>query len=340
MPLPTDSFPVSDGVLGDLLSRFHDDDRRGRRDSLTHYLAAFPDHTEMVRREYAALFGAPDGPPAGDSDRLGPYQLERRLGGGAEGEVFAGIDTRTGERVAIKRLRAHHAGDPWRRRRFAEQVELGGRFDHPDLCRVLAHDLAHAQPYVVLELVTGHTLFAALHADAQPPPPERRHARRPWARYVVRLALAVQALHAVAVAHLDLKPANVMVTPDGAPRVLDFGLARDLRSHGQERTLPEGTREYMAPEQWLRPQHVDRRADVFALGVLTIECCTGRRPFPSANQELRLQAIRRGWTPAASDQLPAGWPIVLARAVAACPDARQECAAEFAAGLLPGLDAE
>ena len=230
--------------------------------------------------------------------RLGPYEIVEAIGAGGMGEVYRARDPRLGRDVAIK-ISAAHFGD-----RFEREARAIAALNHPHICTL--HDVG--PNYLVMELVEGPTLADRIRQGPIALEESLRIARQ--------IADALQAAHEKGIVHRDLKPANVKITPDGAVKVLDFGLAKHADSTGLEGN-PEnsptmqpatragiilGTAAYMAPEQ-ARGHAVDKRADIWAFGVVLYEMLTGRRPF-QGDTVSDLQAAVLTTEPA-WDQVPA-----------------------------------
>jgi Tol biopolymer transport system component len=219
--------------------------------------------------------------------RLGPYEIAAPLGAGGMGEVYRARDTRLGREVAIKVLPAAFAQDPERLARFEREAKLLASLNHPNIGAIYGLEESGAARYLVLELVDGETLAARL-ARGPLPVPEALEVCR-------QVAFGVEAAHESGIVHRDLKPGNVMLTPAGGVKVLDFGLAKGgaASASGSEpnlsasptRTYGEtavgvilGTAAYMSPEQ-ARGKAVDRRTDIWSLGCVLYECLAGRQLF-------------------------------------------------------------
>ena len=208
------------------------------------------------------------------SERLGHWQLQGMIGTGATGAVFAArrCDD-TAQRAAVKRLRQRWDGSP-QALRFLQERRILAALSHPNIPRLLDHGLdADSRPWLALELVQGQTITDW--ADA-------RQLGLP-ARIELMLAVcaAVQHAHARFVVHRDLKPGNILVSEEGHPMVLDFGVAKRLDLHeGQTGTgLVAGfTPEYAAPEQ-VSGGPISAATDVYALGVVLYQLLTGRLPY-------------------------------------------------------------
>ncbi|MFF8896305.1 protein kinase [Streptomyces lydicus] len=208
----------------------------------------------------------------------GRYRLTRRLGRGGMAEVFAAEDVRLGRTVAVKLLRADLAEDPVSKARFTREAQSVAGLNHHAVVAVYdsGEDLVggNTVPYIVMELVEGHTIRdLLLNADA--PPPDQ-------ALIIVSGVLEALAYsHQHGIVHRDIKPANVIITNSGAVKVMDFGIARAL--HGAQSTMTQtgmvmGTPQYLSPEQALG-KTVDTRSDLYATGCLLYELLTLRPPF-------------------------------------------------------------
>ena len=219
--------------------------------------------------------------------RVGPYHIIGPLGAGGMGEVYRARDTRLNRDVAIKVLPQMFASDPDRLARFAREAQTLAALNHPNIATIYGIEEAGDVRALVMELVEGEDLSAII---ARGPMPAADAV--PIARHI---ADALEAAHDLGIVHRDLKPANIKVRPDGAVKVLDFGLAKALAPDpgsiaGDVAMSPTltarathvgtiiGTAAYMAPEQ-ARGKAIDRRADIWAFGVVLYEMLTGRRAF-------------------------------------------------------------
>lgn len=227
--------------------------------------------------------------------RLGPFLLERALGKGGMGEVYAAVDTRNDHVVALKVLGAKMNVEP-HRRRFLREGDLAARMKSAQIAEIFEVGEADGRPYIVMELLEGRSLRALL-AD-------RRPSIETCITIIRDVARALAFAHAHEVVHRDIKPESVFVVEhDGqlVAKVLDFGLARDdlARNRGDEDATATdaagpgealGTAGYLAPEQ-ARGQVVDARADVFSSGVVLYEMLTGKRAFDGRNALARMLAV-------------------------------------------------
>lgn len=198
------------------------------------------------------------------------FRLQGRIGAGNHGVVFRARDAHLGRDVAVKRFSHYLADDPRAMRRITREVETLARISHPHV--VTIHDLVQMPdgdgeitPHLVMELVEGTSLRDLLAA------------RGPSVRSVVAVQGVLEGLaacHRAGVLHLDIKPANVLVTIDGGVKIVDFGIAR---AASDATATIAGTPHYMAPEQY--DGRADERSDVYSVGCLLYECLTGRAPF-------------------------------------------------------------
>ena len=211
----------------------------------------------------------------GDRYVLGPL-----LGRGGMAEVRRARDTRLERDVAIKRLKADLAGDPIFQERFRREAHAAAGLNHPNIVSVFdtgeSYDEASGLmiPYIVMELVVGHTLREILHDGRKIQPVK--------ALELTQCVLdALDYSHRHGIVHRDIKPANVMLTNNGQVKVMDFGIARAVSDTAASMTQTAsviGTPQYLSPEQ-IRGEKVDRRSDIYSTGCLLYELLTGKPPF-------------------------------------------------------------
>ncbi len=218
------------------------------------------------------------GAPLTPGVSLGRYRIVRELGRGAQATVFLAQDTRLGRDVALKILQPPRGREAIFYLRFLREAETASRLDHRGICSVYEAGVADGHVYIAMRFIDGETLRETI---AEQPSPGRDVILR-RARLVEDAAQALHVAHERGVVHRDIKPANIMLDSEGAPVLCDFGLVHDESEAGLTRTGDvAGTPAYMAPEQ-IRGESVDRRTDVYALGVVLYELLTGRRPFEGA----------------------------------------------------------
>ena len=224
---------------------------------------------------------------------LGHYRVLSRLGAGGMGEVFLAEDTRLERQVALKVLLADVASDPDRMARFTREAKAASALNHSNVATI--HDIGEVEriSFITMEYVEGQTLADRI--DRGPMTPSE------VVQIGAQVADALDAAHAKRIIHRDIKSANLMVTPRGQVKVLDFGLAklaaRETRAASQDTrsaaTMPGmvmGTVDYMSPEQVLG-HDVDHRSDLFSLGVVLYELATGQLPFTGRTAGERMDRI-------------------------------------------------
>ena len=214
--------------------------------------------------------------------RLGVYQIEARIGAGGMGEVYRARDTKLGRDVAIKVLPPEFTRSADRRARFEREARVLAALNHPHIAQVYGFEESEGIAGLVMELVPGDALDAAIPPQGIKPAQALAIARQ--------ICDALEAAHEKGIVHRDLKPANIKVTPDGVVKVLDFGLAKASASDIGNEAQPIGTSDatnqgvilgtatYMSPEQ-ARGHSVDKRTDIWAFGCVLYEMLTGRRAF-------------------------------------------------------------
>ena len=254
--------------------------------------------------------------------RIGHYEIIGSLGAGGMGEVYRARDTRLGRDVAIKLLPDSFVSDPDRLARFEREARTLASLNHPNIAQIYGME----ERALVMELVAGDDLSALIARGPMPVPEALAIARQ--------IADALETAHEQGIVHRDLKPANVKVKADGTVKVLDFGLAKalavgpddaghqsnsanspTLTSHGTQLGVILGTAAYMAPEQ-ARGKPVDRRADVWAFGLVVFEMLTGRRAFEGDEVSDVLAAVLRQELD--FTQLPAATPSSVRRLLKRC----------------------
>jgi eukaryotic-like serine/threonine-protein kinase len=215
--------------------------------------------------------------------RIGPYEVTSLLGEGGMGVVFRAHDTKLQRDVALKLMPDHFADDPDRLVRFQREAQILASLNHPNIAQIHGLEESDNTRCIVMELVEGETLRDRLKRGPIPVGEALAIAKQ--------IADGLEAAHEKGIIHRDLKPANIKLTRDGQVKVLDFGLAKTFHEWPESRlsdsptlmsaSVPGvilGTAAYMAPEQ-AKGKTVDRRADIWAFGVVLYEMLTGRMPF-------------------------------------------------------------
>jgi eukaryotic-like serine/threonine-protein kinase len=252
------------------------------------------------------------------------YRLLERLGSGGMGVVFKAHDVRLDRFVALKFLPAHLSADPHAKDRLVAEAKAASALDHPNIAVV--HDIAETDGgrlFIVMAYYKGETLAL-----------KNEHASLSSADaldVVTQIADALSAAHQKGIIHRDVKPSNVLVTPEGIAKLLDFGIATVAEANVAREAAIPGTVAYMSPEQ-TRGSAIDRRTDLWSLGVLLYEMLTGVRPFRAESYEDLVSAIRRDeWQPLnrKAAGLPRGVSRILERCLAKDPDRRYTDAQEM-----------
>jgi eukaryotic-like serine/threonine-protein kinase len=274
-----------------------------------------------------------------DSKVISHYRIIRQLGEGGMGEVYLAQDTRLNRNVAIKFLSPKLLQDEQAKQRFMREAQAAATLDHANIC--LIHEEAEEDNhcFIVMQYVEGETLCHKIR--------EKPLTVRESVDIVIQVADALAEAHSHGVIHRDIKPRNVMITPRGRVKVLDFGLAKIVNEEQTALSEAEtkdwltdfqvilGTVPYMSPEQ-LKNSPVDARSDLFSLGVVLYECLAGQSPFSGTTWiEAAAQLIHIDPPPPSQFNLRV--PLELDRAnlkaLAKSPEARYQSAIEFIADL-------
>src|SRR5213082_2879332 len=215
---------------------------------------------------------------------FGHYKISERIGSGGMGEVYLATDVTAGRKAALKLLPMRFTGDAERLKRFQQEARAVVALNHPNILTVYEIGEDHSTHYIASELIEGETLRERL-----------AHGRMQLSEAVdiaIQVASALAAAHQAGIVHRDIKPENIMLRPDGYVKVLDFGIAK-LAEEEVPVTMPRdealllvetnlgsilGTVRYMSPEQACGRQ-VDKRTDIWSLGVVLYEMVTGHAPF-------------------------------------------------------------
>jgi serine/threonine protein kinase/tetratricopeptide (TPR) repeat protein len=266
------------------------------------------------------------------------YRITSKIGAGGMGEVFRATDTKLGRDVALKVLPVEMASDPERLARFRREARTVAALNHPHIVTIFSVEEAEGIHFLTMELVEGQTLDRLI--------PVTGLSGDRIADVASALAEALAAAHEKGIVHRDLKPANVMLTNDGRVKVLDFGLAKEVReSEPNDATMTSagrtavgivmGTPAYMSPEQ-IAGRVLDHRTDIFSLGIILYEMASGRRPFQGASSAELASAILRD-TPRPIGELRSDVTQELSRLIERClqkdPQDRFASAREIRDGL-------
>jgi tRNA A-37 threonylcarbamoyl transferase component Bud32 len=266
----------------------------------------------------------------------GRYQLTDRIATGGMGEVWRAEDTVLDREVAAKVLKQEYADDPTFRARFEAEARNAAALHHPNVASVfdfgelIDEDGSGVhRPFLIMELVPGQPLSALLRGG-QPMPPDRA------ADVVAQAADAIAAAHAIGIVHRDVKPANLLVTPDGTVKITDFGIARAAGGAAITQTGQiVGTPYYISPEQ-AEGHPATEASDIYALGVVLYECLAGRRPFARDTPIQVALAHVRDEVPPLGEDVPERLRAAVDKALAKDPAHRFAGAADLATALRGG----
>ena len=261
---------------------------------------------------------------------LGPYRVTAKLGAGGMGEVYRARDTQLDRDVALKVLPAVFASDAERLARFEREAKTLAVLNHPNIAAIYGLEKAGGSPVLVMELVPGRSLDEILAAEGPLAPEAAAHV-------AAQIAEGLEAAHEAGIVHRDLKPANIRRRDDGVVKLLDFGLARAMETAGAasgaaaetafgstvlspaatQQGVVLGTAGYMSPEQ-ARGRVADKRADIWAFGVVLYELLTGRRLFAGETVTEIIAAVIKEAPDLSA--LPDGTPQVLRSLLERCLD--------------------
>ncbi|MGH7342418.1 MAG: serine/threonine-protein kinase, partial [Candidatus Rokuibacteriota bacterium] len=266
---------------------------------------------------------------------VGRYHLTGKLGVGGMGVVYEAVDVHLGRQVALKFLAQELAGDQDAVRRFRREAQTLAGLNHPNICTVYDFAEHEGATYLAMERVEGRNLKSHM--------AKRRLSDGEVVAISQQVAAALEAAHAAGIVHRDIKPGNIIVSPGGAVKVLDFGLARRFLLPRRDGTMrdstgevviggstmpgrPIGTVNYMAPERILQLP-LDPRSDLFSLGVVMYEMATGRLPFGGASPSdtvIKILDVDPSPLTALSPERPAQLERIIARLLAKRADERYQ----------------
>jgi len=268
-------------------------------------------------------------------DRVAQYEILRPLGVGGMGEVYCARDTRLGREVALKLLPADLASNADALRRFEQEARAASALNHPNIVTIYEISQSENLAWIAMELVDGEDLRTITTRE----PVSLKNALR----IATKVADGLAAAHDRGIVHRDLKPDNVMVTADGFVKILDFGLAKQIRAlSSDDTTMPHtspgtifGTVGYMSPEQ-ATGREMDARSDQFSFGVMLYELLTRTRPFEKASKTETLASILRDDPPAPSavnEAVPHDLDRIVSRCLAKNPRERYASTRDLASDL-------
>ena len=231
----------------------------------------------------------------------GRYRLERRIGTGGMADVYLAQDETLGRRVAIKILADRYTQDAGFVERFRREATAAAGLRHPNIVSIYDRGETNGAYYIAMEYIEGPTLKQEITARAPLPEAEA-------IGYAIQALQALEFAHRRGVIHRDIKPHNMMITPDGLLKVTDFGIARatnevDMTEVGSI----VGTAQYLSPEQ-ARGQPVGPQSDIYSLGIVLYEMLTGEVPFSGSSATSCINSSRAAARPRSSSRTCAGTP--------------------------------
>lgn len=297
---------------------FHYREKNGETPSFADYETRFSQYPDALRELGSHL------PSHLLQNRdLGKFRLLHHIGQGGFGDVWDAIDTVLNRRVAIKTPRDRHP-DPTQIRMFLREAQAIALLDHPGIVRIYEHGEQHGRAYIASEFIEGPTLTSWVKTREVTP--------QDAARICLKIAEGLTAAHAKDVIHRDLKPGNVMMPSDDCPKIVDFGLAKQMDG-GTQLTRPGqvmGTYAYMSPEQ-AQGNKVDHRSDIYSLGVILYELLTNRVPFKGVGPEMVTQIVKDDpATPRSFNlSIPKDLETICLKAISKTPEKRYQSALEL-----------
>jgi serine/threonine protein kinase/Tfp pilus assembly protein PilF len=202
----------------------------------------------------------------------GRYQIIEELGKGGMGRVYKVFDTKIKEKIALKLIKPEVATDKETIERFSNEIRLARKIGHRNVCRMFDLGEAEGAHFITMEYVPGEDLKRLIRTMGRLSPAQAISIAR-------QVCEGLSEAHRQGIVHRDLKPQNIMVDEDGNARIMDFGIARSMKGKGiTGEGVIIGTPEYMSPEQ-VDGKDVDRRTDIYSLGIILYEMLTGRAPF-------------------------------------------------------------
>lgn len=220
---------------------------------------------------------------AKDVRKIGKYDILRELGRGAMGVVFKARDPLIGRLVALKTIALAASQSEDLRQRFYREAQAAGGLQHPNIVTVYEMGEEEGVPFIAMEYLEGESLDAVLSKNTQIPMAQKLG-------YLVQVCRALSYAHQHGIVHRDIKPGNIVVTRDGAVKVVDFGIARIVDTSKTQTGVLVGTLAYMSP-QLLKGERADERSDIWAVGVVSYELFAGFKPFDGDNHGALLLSI-------------------------------------------------
>ncbi|MDH4220058.1 MAG: serine/threonine-protein kinase, partial [Candidatus Aminicenantes bacterium] len=231
----------------------------------------FPDAIEISPSLTETFEPAPEDLPIG-STFAGRYQIIEELGRGGMGRVYKVLDTEVQEKIALKILRPEIASNEQTIQRFRNELKLARKISHKYVCRMFDLSKEEDLYYITMEYVSGENLKSMIQMMGQLSVGKTIFIAK-------QVCEGLAEAHRLGVIHRDLKPSNIMIDKEGNAHIMDFGIARSLKTEDITQTEARiGTPKYMSPEQ-MAGKELDRRSDIYSLGVILYEMVTGRVPY-------------------------------------------------------------
>ena len=252
------------------------------------------------------------------------YKLTKRIATGGMGEVWQAQDEVILRQVAIKILKQQYLGDPDFLERFRTEAKHAAMINHDGIANVYDYGEDEGSAYLVMELVPGESLSSILEREKTLP-------EQQVISIILQTALALDAAHREGLVHRDIKPGNLLITPDGNVKITDFGIARVANQASLTQTgQVMGTVQYLAPEQ-ATGKPASASGDIYSLGIVAYEALAGRRPFKGETQMAIAMAQINEVPPALPEGIDPGLVKLVMDCMAKKPDQRPHSALELAA---------
>jgi eukaryotic-like serine/threonine-protein kinase len=290
--------------------------------------------SEKDIKAYRTPISGLDGQPL---KNMGRYQIVGELGKGAMGTVYKGLDPAINRYVALKTIRLDFVNDPDEleelKERLYREAQAAGKLSHPNIVTIYDVGNEGTLQYIAMEYLEGQTLEDMIRKKVQ-------FNYKIVAQIITQICSALEYAHSQGIIHRDIKPANIMVLNDYKIRVMDFGIARVDSSSMTRTGIAMGTPNYISPEQ-LQGKPIDKRTDIFSLGILMYELLVHRRPFRGENLTSLIYNIVNVEPdlPSAIDKaVPLLFDRVVAKALKKNPDERYQRAGDISASLVDFID--
>jgi len=264
-----------------------------------------------------------------ESGNFGRYRIIEPIGRGAMGMVYRGMDPAIDRPVALKTIRLDNIAEPSEamelRERLTREAKAAGKLSHPNIVTIYDVGEQNSLQYIAMEYLDGQTLEALLHGG-------HRWDYKTICKIMIQVCEALDFAHEHGIVHRDIKPANIMVVEHDKVKVMDFGIARFDSSNMTQSGVALGTPNYISPEQ-LKGQPVDRRSDIFSLGVVFYELLTGEKPFKGDTISALIYSILHTAPPPPSEinlEVPRIFDKIIAKALVKDPEMRFQTSREMA----------